>query len=365
MLSLLNSTGCSGACTSGCDVVYSDFKKSGRLEYGVFVGYYSESEESDYESEYSGGTENGLDEVNSVKDSEAIEEAFEEGEADVIREMFNETASGGKCSLEEANHLAHRIGLAPSKADLEKLRQEVGDNITLDEFERWSTSIIHPEDHFDYMVSYFRKYDLNRSGMITKKQFIWLTSIGGEVLTREEAETILNKLSLGDMFNYEEMLRKVLEIESADKKTLNITKKKSEISKINSNKVLISQISTTIRDLADNESFLPSIDLLEALRSTYGSQLTIEAASKTAECCEDPQEAAKQLLSFYSEWVKNKGMVSRSVVRDLLMVWKAKLDRVGAEAWITSLSGTDEMINIQEVLKNVCKDHSIDKTNLN
>ncbi|KAK6590617.1 myosin light chain [Cryptosporidium xiaoi] len=365
MLSLLNSTGCSGSCTSGCDVVYNDFKKSGRLEYGVFVGYYSESEESDYESEYSESNLDGnSDEINSVKDSEAIEEAFEEGEADIIKEMFNETASGGKCSLEEANHLAHRIGLAPSKADLEKLRQEVGNSVTFDEFERWSTSIIHPEDHLDYMVSYFRKFDLKKNGMITRKQFIWLTSIGGEILTREEAEAILNKLTLGDEFNYEEMLKKVLEIESTDKKTLGITKKASAISKFNSNKVLVSQISTTIRDLADNESFLPSIDLLEALKSTYGNQLTIEAANEATECCENP-EAAKHLLSFYSEWVKNKGMVSRSAVRDLLMVWKAKLDRVSAEAWITSLSGTDEIIDIQKVLLNVCKDNSISTSDLN
>lgn len=357
MISLLKGTGCA-ACTTGCKVVMDDYKTTGRIEYGVFVGYYSESEESgesDYEE--SSVVSSGLEkpqEVKQIKEAVSIEDELDEGEADVIREMFENGSSKGKCTLDQTCHLAHRMGLAPSKSDLEKLNEETGGNVTYEDFERWIVSITHPEDHIDYMVSYFRKYDLNGSGKISRNQFIWLTSIGGDILTREEAEAILDKLSIGGDVYYEDLLKRIMDIEASDKPMVNIAGKKSEPAKMpTATKVLVSQVSTTIRDLADSEAFLPSMDLLMALKATYGNELTEAAAKEATECCEDNSEAAKCLLKFYSEWAQNKGMVSRKTVRDLLMVWKAKLDQVDAEAWITSLCGPDESINIQDVLEKV------------
>lgn len=351
MISLLNGTGCA-PCTSGCKIVMDDYNITGRIEYGVFVGYYSESEESDYE-ESSIGTLGKPQEIQQIEESVSIEDELDEGEADIIREMFENNSSQGKCTLDQTCYLAHRIGLAPSKSDLERLEEETGGKVTYEDFERWIVSITHPEDHIDYMVSYFRKYDLSGSGKISRNQFIWLTSIGGDILTREEAEAILEKLSIGGDIYYEDLLKRVMDIEASDKPMVNIAGKRSEQAKMPTTKVLMSQISTTIRDLADSESFLPSIDLLMALKATYGNELTEAAAKEATECCEDQKEAAKCLLQFYSEWAQNKGMVSRKIVRDLLMVWKAKLDQVGAEAWITSLCGPDENINIQDVLEKV------------
>ncbi|KAF7455978.1 myosin light chain MLC1 [Cryptosporidium felis] len=354
MVSLLHGISCS-PCTSGCEVVMNDFKSTGRIEYGVFVGYYSESDESEYdESELSVKRGNSLkDGAANSNESISIEDELDEGEADIIKNMFNEVSSGGKCTIEETCHLAHRMGLAPSSSDLKRLEEESGDKITLEDFERWVLSITHPEDHIDYMVSYFKKYDINHTGKISRKQFIWLTSIGGDILTREEAEAILDKLSIGNDVYYEDMLKKVMDVEAVDKPMVNIGNKRSEPVKIPTSKALVSQVSTTIRDLANNDSFLPTIDLLTTLKATYGNELTQEAAEETAKCCEDQQEAAKCLLLFYSEWAQNKGMVSRKTVRDLLMVWRAKLDQVSAETWITSLCGKDETINIQNVLNKV------------
>ncbi|KAJ1608300.1 EF-hands domain-containing protein [Cryptosporidium canis] len=348
MISLLEGTGCA-PCTSGCKVVIDDYKTTGRIEYGVFVGYYSESDYDEPESVALGNPK----EAQSVEEITSVEDELDEGEADIIRDMFDQASSGGRCSLEETCHLAHRIGLAPSKSDLNKLQEETGGRVAYEDFERWIVSITHPEDHIDYMVSYFRNYDLNGTGKISRKQFIWLTSIGGDILTREEAEAILDKLSIdGDVY-YEDLLKRIMEIEASDKPMVNIGNKRSEPTKMPTTKVLVSQVSTTIRDLADSEEFLPSIDLLMALKSTYGNELTEAAAIEATESFENQEEAAKCLLQFYSEWVQNKGMVSRKSVRDLLMVWKAKLDQVSAEAWITSLCGTDENIDIQEALKKV------------
>ncbi|CAD98457.1 EF-hands domain containing protein [Cryptosporidium parvum Iowa II] len=361
MISLLNGTGCV-SCTSGCKVVIDDYKTTGRIEYGVFVGYYSESEESDYDESDVVTLDKKPSNIQDSSSAEAvsIEDELEEGEADIIREMFDNASSGGECSLDQTCHLAHRMGLAPSKSDLEQLNEETGGKVTYEDFERWIMSITHPEDHIDYMVSYFRKYDLRGNGKISRQQFIWLTSIGGDILTREEAEAILDKLSIGGDVYYEDLLRKIMDVEASDKPMVNIGNKKSTPTKMPTTKVLVTQVSTTIRDLADNEAFLPTIDLLMALKATYGNELTEAAAKEATDCCENQDEAAKCLQEFYSEWAQNKGMVSRKIVRSLLMVWKAKLDQVSAEAWITSLCGTDENIDIQSVLNKVeCKTNEI------
>ncbi|OII73335.1 EF-hands domain-containing protein [Cryptosporidium ubiquitum] len=355
MISLLNGTGCA-PCTSGCKVVMDDYKNTGRIEYGVFVGYYSESDESDYEDSELGTLNKKASKTQESLNAEemiSIGDELDEGEADIIKKMFEEASSQGKCTLEETRHLAHRMGLAPSNTDLERLKEETGDKVTYEDFERWIVSITHPEDHIDYMVSYFKNYDLNKTGKISRKQFVWLTSIGGDMLTREEAEAILDKLSIGGDVYYEDLLKKIMEIEASDKPMVNIGNKKSAPTKMPTSKVLVSQVSTTIRDLADSEAFLPTIDLLMALKATYGNELTDIAAKEATECCENREEAAKCLLKFYSEWAQNKGIVSRKTVRDLLMVWKAKLDQVSAEAWITSLCGTNEKIDIQDVLEKV------------
>ncbi|KAH8582860.1 myosin light chain 1 [Cryptosporidium sp. chipmunk genotype I] len=361
MISLLNGTGCA-PCTSGCKAVIDDYKTTGRIEYGVFVGYYSESEESDYDESDVGSLDKKPSNVQDSLSAEVVSigDELDEGEADIIKDMFDKASSGGKCSLDQTCHLAHRMGLAPSKSDIERLNEESGGNVTYEDFERWIVSITHPEDHIDYMVSYFKKYDLSGTGKISRKQFIWLTSIGGDILTREEAEAILEKLSIGGDVYYEDLLKKIMDVEASDKPMVNIGNKKSTPTKMSTSKVFVSQISTTIRDLADNEAFLPTIDLLMALKATYGNELTEAAAKEATACCENQNEAAKCLLQFYSEWAQNKGMVSRKTVRSLLMVWKAKLDQVNAEAWITSLCGTDESIDIQSVLEKVdCKSNEL------
>ncbi|KAL7067922.1 hypothetical protein ACR3K2_18310 [Cryptosporidium serpentis] len=348
MINFFESLGC-GVCSRGCGEVVRDLKKSERIEYGVFVGYYSDDDETQSKSN---DTEPKFQEQSDVE-SEVFDAVIEEKEESLINDMFNEVASGGICNMEQANHLVHRIGLSPSNGDIEKLENITGGRITLDDFVKWTLTITHPEDHVDYMASFFRNYDSKGDGMITKKQFLWLTAIGGDILTREEAEAILSKFSLGDRFNYTEFLTTLMNVEASDKPMINTNFKSKLPCKDGSGKVLVSQISTTIRELADTETFLPSIDLLEALKATYGSQLTIEAANKVCEGCEYPEETAKYLIQFYNEWTVNKSQVTRKAVRDLLMVWKAKLDQVSAEAWITSLCGTDEVIDIDKVLKTV------------
>eukprot|EP00917_Polyrhabdina_sp_WS-2016_P026927 GHVP01057652.1.p1 GENE.GHVP01057652.1~~GHVP01057652.1.p1 ORF type:complete len:196 (+),score=46.66 GHVP01057652.1:1120-1707(+) len=124
-----------------------------------------------------------------------------------------EAKSGGKktLSVEAAASLVRSSGLAPSQAELQKFREEKGDNITFEDLEDFKKKCHHKEDNPEHLGAFFRYYDPTGTGKLSRAQVKNLLANYGEPLTDPEIEAIFKELGVGDPVDYVDFCSKLFE----------------------------------------------------------------------------------------------------------------------------------------------------------
>lgn len=146
------------------------------------------------------------------EEDEDMEEALEEMvEANEMKERFNQKATNGKVTADDALVLARQLGLAPSYADKDTVQQKYGKELDYSTFEKFAASTTHPEDNIEDLVDAFAHFDISKNGFLSRKQMENILMTFGEPLTREEMDVVAkNYFKPGDTVNYREFCEAML-----------------------------------------------------------------------------------------------------------------------------------------------------------
>ncbi|PHJ20824.1 myosin light chain [Cystoisospora suis] len=158
--------------------------------------------ESEYGEESSRRT--GRDESGRHVADEDMEEALEEMvEADEMKDRFNDKASGGKVTSDDAMVLARQLGLAPSYEDKKNFEQQSGDHMDYGTFQKFAAASTHPEDNIEDLVEAFAYFDPSKNGYLTRKQMANILMTYGEPLTQQEMDALAAQFfPPGDQVDY-------------------------------------------------------------------------------------------------------------------------------------------------------------------
>lgn len=104
---------------------------------------------------------------------EDMEEALEEMvEADEMKDRFNDKATGGKVTSDDAMVLARQLGLAPSYEDKKNFEQQSGDNMDYGTFQKFAAASTHPEDNIEDLVEAFAYFDPSVRGRVIRRKLL-------------------------------------------------------------------------------------------------------------------------------------------------------------------------------------------------
>ncbi|CBZ53155.1 putative myosin light chain TgMLC1 [Neospora caninum Liverpool] len=142
---------------------------------------------------------------------EDMEEALEEMvEADEMRDRFNERASGGKVSTNDAMILARQLGLAPSYGDKKEFEKNSGDSLDYTSFQKFVGASTHPEDNIEDLVEAFAYFDTSKHGYLTRKQMGNILMTYGEPLTEAEFNALAAEFFTSDQIDYRKFCEAML-----------------------------------------------------------------------------------------------------------------------------------------------------------
>eukprot|EP00914_Ancora_sagittata_P011024 GHVO01021530.1.p1 GENE.GHVO01021530.1~~GHVO01021530.1.p1 ORF type:complete len:201 (-),score=39.82 GHVO01021530.1:95-697(-) len=134
-------------------------------------------------------------------------------ELDKRRNSFDARAGGkGKgMPAASAGSYAREQGLAPSQADIRRLQEKYGDNVTYEDFLTFMRESQHKEDDAEHLAEFFKYYDPSGTGKLSKKQMKNLLANYGEPLTSEEVDAIFSELGMAeDPVDYMVFVNKLL-----------------------------------------------------------------------------------------------------------------------------------------------------------
>ncbi|SBT50284.1 myosin A tail domain interacting protein, putative [Plasmodium ovale wallikeri] len=135
----------------------------------------------------------------SVMGLENLDEKVDQSDAKIF---FNENSSNGKINIEGASHNARKLGLAPSSADENKIRELYGDNLTYEQYLEYLSICVHEKDNVEELIKMFAHFDVNSTGFLSKSQMKNILITWGDTLTEQEAIDALNAFSNEDRIDY-------------------------------------------------------------------------------------------------------------------------------------------------------------------
>ncbi|GIX61235.1 myosin light chain TgMLC1, putative [Babesia caballi] len=135
--------------------------------------------------------------------------AANEGSA-ALQALFK-SYSGGKSVMNSTgvDELVRELGFAPSLKEMETFRQRVGATCGVDQVQELVATLEHPEDTAENFVKFFKFYDPNNTGTVSRATLEKLLAHVGEPLGQEELTTFFTKTcNFGDSVPYEQLITK-------------------------------------------------------------------------------------------------------------------------------------------------------------
>ncbi|XP_053993260.1 uncharacterized protein LOC128884163 isoform X2 [Hylaeus volcanicus] len=105
-----------------------------------------------------------------------------------FRNLCNES---GKAKTSSLIKLAQKAGFAPSKKEENNFLETCGEKASYQEFTEWLLSIAHLEDSVNELSRFFKHFDHNKSGKLSRNQITFILKHLGDHLTNEEINFLL------------------------------------------------------------------------------------------------------------------------------------------------------------------------------
>ncbi|CDR97452.1 hypothetical protein, conserved [Babesia bigemina] len=118
--------------------------------------------------------------------------------------------SGGKSVMNSSNvdELVRELGFAPSMKELETFKHKVGATCSVDQVQELVSTLDHPEDTAENFLMFFKFYDPNNTGTISRATLEKLLANVGEPLSQSELQAFFSKTcDFGDQVPYEKLIR--------------------------------------------------------------------------------------------------------------------------------------------------------------
>lgn len=150
------------------------------------------------------------DEARAQAEREAAMEALMQ--KDELEEKFKEH-SGGADTMGSGKvaDMARGLGFAPSQEDIASLKEKHGDNVSFKDAKEFFVNITHPEDTRDHLMEFFRHYDSQKTGKLSRKQIRNLLTHFGEEMSDKEIDAAFNKCGLNsDPVDYAQFVEQLL-----------------------------------------------------------------------------------------------------------------------------------------------------------
>ncbi|EDO08534.2 hypothetical protein BBOV_III009780 [Babesia bovis T2Bo] len=121
--------------------------------------------------------------------------------------------SGGKNVMNSSNvdDLVRELGFAPSISELDAFKQKSGPTCTPEQIKELVDTLEHPEDTRENFLKFFKFYDTNNTGTVSRDILEKLLTNVGEPLTQEEISAFFKKTCpTGDQIPYEQLINNLL-----------------------------------------------------------------------------------------------------------------------------------------------------------
>ncbi|GFE53564.1 zinc C3HC4 type RING finger domain-containing protein [Babesia ovis] len=144
------------------------------------------------------------------KDTNTLFTIMANNNASPLQTLFK-SYSGGKSTMNANNvgDLVRELGFAPSVRELETFKQKVGATCTADQIQELVDTLEHPEDTRENFLKFFRFYDTNNTGTVSRAIVEKLLTHVGEPLSQEELTAFFKKTcTTGDQIQYEQLITK-------------------------------------------------------------------------------------------------------------------------------------------------------------
>ncbi|ORM40038.1 E3 ubiquitin-protein ligase RNF5 [Babesia sp. Xinjiang] len=135
-----------------------------------------------------------------------------ESRVSTLQKLFK-SYSGGKSVMNSSNvdDLVRELGFAPSISELNTFKQKVGDTCGIEQLQELVDTLEHPEDTKENFLKFFKFYDTNNKGTVSRPMLEKLLTHVGEPLTQEELSAFFKKTcDLGDEVPYEKLINNLL-----------------------------------------------------------------------------------------------------------------------------------------------------------
>eukprot|EP00371_Babesia_bovis_P003455 XP_001612102.1 hypothetical protein [Babesia bovis T2Bo] len=100
-------------------------------------------------------------------------------------------------------------GFAPSISELDAFKQKSGPTCTPEQIKELVDTLEHPEDTRENFLKFFKFYDTNNTGTVSRDILEKLLTNVGEPLTQEEISAFFKKTCpTGDQIPYEQLINK-------------------------------------------------------------------------------------------------------------------------------------------------------------
>lgn len=100
-------------------------------------------------------------------------------------------------------------GFAPSIKELETFKQRVGPTCEIERVQELIATLAHPEDNAENFLKFFKYYDSQNTGTISRTTLEKLLANVGEPLEQEELSVFFSKTcDFGENVPYEQLVNK-------------------------------------------------------------------------------------------------------------------------------------------------------------
>ncbi|KAK1933283.1 hypothetical protein X943_002996 [Babesia divergens] len=118
---------------------------------------------------------------------------------------------GGKniMNSSDVDELVRELGFAPSIKELETFKQRVGPTCEIERVQELIATLAHPEDNAENFLKFFKYYDSQNTGTISRATLEKLLANVGEPLGQEELSVFFGKTcDFGENVPYEQLVNK-------------------------------------------------------------------------------------------------------------------------------------------------------------
>lgn len=129
-----------------------------------------------------------------------------------LQALFKSYA-GGKSVMNsrDVDELVRELGCAPSEKELKDFKRKVGPSCGVDQIQEFVGTLGHPEDNEETFMKFFRFYDPQNTGNISKGTLEKLLAHVGETMNAEELKAFFTKTcDFGDNIPYKKLVTKLL-----------------------------------------------------------------------------------------------------------------------------------------------------------